>query len=60
MGDDISIQVIQVSYSQTKVIVEASMHIGAAKFAGINMEAWGNKNNAQKVMDRIIANLKRL
>ena len=59
IGDDIKVQVIPHGTTSTRVIVEASDHIGAMKFAGINMAALGNKMNAQKVMDKIIAYLQR-
>lgn len=55
---DIVINLVPVSTNTTRILVQASSHIGAMSFAGINMEALGNRMAIDKIMNRIAANLR--
>lgn len=57
-ADDIVINLIPISVNTTRIIIQASSHIGAMKFAGINMEALGNRMALDKIMNRIATNLR--
>lgn len=59
-GDDITIQLITIDKSLTRIIIEASMIIGGGNFLGINLEANGNKQNVTAIMNHILNNVSQI
>ena len=55
---DIVINLIPISNNSTRIIVQASSHIGAMNFAGLNLEALGNRMALDKIMKKIATNLR--
>lgn len=60
MMDEITIQLYAVAFNSTQIVISSADNIGAASLGGLNMETFGNKRHATKVLNKIVENLSRI